>query len=188
MFRRIFSNKQKLLSLAFVAILGIISIGIIGHAIAETLDNDVQVEPDSELTYYLKVKYDGVDKEGTQSNDATMAKVNSGRIKVTDKIPDGLTFKSFVASDNGSIGAVSRSDSAISCPGRVVDDTQEEATDTGVWNDGNTEYTYHGLHYDASNRTVSFYVESLKLLKLQQLSTIQTLPPSKPAVISITPL
>lgn len=162
MFRRIFSNKQKLLSLAFVAILGIISIGIIGHAIAETLDNDVQVEPDSELTYYLKVKYDGVDKEGTQSNDATMAKVNSGRIKVTDKIPDGLTFKSFVASDNGSIGAVSRSDSAISCPGRVVDDTQEEATDTGVWNDGNTEYTYHGLHYDASNRTVSFYVESLK--------------------------
>ena len=38
MFRRIFSNKQKLLSLAFVAILGIISIGIIGHAIAETLD------------------------------------------------------------------------------------------------------------------------------------------------------
>ena len=162
MFRRIFSNKQKLFSLAFVAILGIISIGIIGHAIAETLDNDVQVEPDSELTYYLKVKYDGVDKEGTQSNDATMAKVNSGRIKVTDKIPDGLTFKSFVASDNGSIGAVSRSDSAISCPGRVVDDTQEEATDTGVWNDGNTEYTYHGLHYDASNRTVSFYVESLK--------------------------
>lgn len=162
MVRRIFSNKQKLLSLAFVAILGIISIGIIGHAMAETLDNDVQVEPDSELTYYLKVKYDGVDKEGTQSNDATMAKVNSGRIKVTDKIPDGLTFKSFVASDNGSIGAVSRSDSAISCPGRVVDDTQEEATDTGVWNDGNTEYTYHGLHYDASNRTVSFYVESLK--------------------------
>lgn len=162
MFRRIFSNKQKLLSLAFVAILGIISIGIIGHAIAETLDNDVQVEPDSELTYYLKVKYDSVDKEGTQSNDATMAKVNSGRIKVTDKIPDGLTFKSFVASDNGSIGAVSRSDSAISCPGHVVDDTQEEATDTGVWNDGNTEYTYHGLHYDASNRTVSFYVESLK--------------------------
>ena len=162
MVRRIFSNRQKLLSLAFVAILGIISIGIIGHAMAETLDNDVQVEPDSELTYYLKVKYDGVDKEGTQSNDATMAKVNSGRIKVTDKIPDGLTFKSFVASDNGSIGAVSRSDSAISCPGRVVDDTQEEATDTGVWNDGNTEYTYHGLHYDASNRTVSFYVESLK--------------------------
>ena len=162
MVRRIFSNKQKLLSLAFVAILGIISIGIIGHATAETLDNDVQVEPDSELTYYLKVKYDGVDKEGTQSNDATMVKVNSGRIKVTDKIPDGLTFKSFVASDNGSIGAVSRSDSAISCPGRVVDDTQEEATDTGVWNDGNTEYTYHGLHYDASNHTVSFYVESLK--------------------------
>lgn len=162
MLRRIFSNKQKLVSLAFVVLSGIILTGIIGHAIAETLDNDVQVEPDSELTYYLKVKYDGVDKEGTQSNDATMAKVNSGRIKVTDKIPDGLTFKSFVASDNGSIGAVSRADSAISCPGRVIDDTQEESTDSGVWNDDNTEYTYHGLHYDTTSRVVSFYVESLK--------------------------
>ena len=162
MLRRIFSNKQKLVSLAFVVLSGIILTGIIGHAIAETLDNDVQVEPDSELTYYLKVKYDGVDKEGTQSNDATMAKVNSGRIKVTDKIPDGLTFKSFVTSDNGSIGAVSRADSAISCPGRVIDDTQEESTDSGVWNDDNTEYTYHGLHYDTTSRVVSFYVESLK--------------------------
>ena len=162
MLRRIFSNKQKLVSLAFVVLSGIILTGIIGHAIAETLDNDVQVEPDSELTYYLKVKYDGVDKEGTQSNDATMAKVNSGRIKVTDKIPDGLTFKSFVTSDNGSIGAVSRADSAISCPGRVIDDTQEESTDSGVWNDDNTEYTYHGLHYDTTSRVVSFYVENLK--------------------------
>lgn len=162
MLRRIFSNKQKLVSLAFVVLSGIILTGIIGHAIAETLDNDVQVEPDSELTYYLKVKYDGVDKEGTQSNDATMAKVNSGRIKVTDKIPDGLTFKSFVTSDNGSIGAVSRADSAISCPGHVIDDTQEESTDSGVWNDDNTEYTYHGLHYDTTSRVVSFYVESLK--------------------------
>ena len=107
MYRRIFSQKQKLVALAFVAFLGIILSGFVASVIAEALDNDVQVEPDSELTYYLKVKYDGVDKEGVQSNDATMAKINSGRIKVTDKIPDGLTFKSFVTSDNGSIGAVS---------------------------------------------------------------------------------
>ena len=162
MYRRIFSQKQKLVALAFVAFLGIILSGFVASVIAEALDNDVQVEPDSELTYYLKVKYDGVDKEGVQSNDATMAKINSGRIKVTDKIPDGLTFKSFVTSDNGSIGAVSRADSTVSCSGRVIDDTQEALNDTGVWNTDNSEYTYHGLHYDANSRTVSFYVESLK--------------------------
>lgn len=70
MYRRIFSQKQKLVALAFVAFLGIILSGFVASVIAETLDNDVQVEPDSELTYYLKVKYDGVDKEGVQSNDA----------------------------------------------------------------------------------------------------------------------
>ena len=122
-------------------LLGIILSGFVASVIAEALDNDVQVEPDSELTYYLKVKYDGVDKEGVQSNDATMAKINSGRIKVTDKIPDGLTFKSFVTSDNGSIGAVSRADSTVSCSGRVIDDTQEALNDTGVWNTDNSEYT-----------------------------------------------
>ena len=89
-YRRIFSQQQKLVALAFVAFLGIILSGFVASVIAEALDNDVQVEPDSELTYYLKVKYDGVDKEGVQSNDATMAKINSGRIKVTDKIPDGF--------------------------------------------------------------------------------------------------
>lgn len=149
--------------MALISILFVISSSFLFNtSIAESLDNDTRIEEQSELAYYLKVKYDGVDKEGVQSNDATMAKINSGRIKVTDKIPDGLTFKSFVTSDNGSIGAVSRADSAISCSGRVIDDTQEESNDTGVWNTDNSEYTYHGLHYDANSRTVSFYVESLK--------------------------
>jgi len=130
------------------------------NSYANPLDNDVEVELNSELIYYLNVQYDGIDKNGIKSNDSTIAQINSDILFVEDKLPEGLEFEGFIATGNGSIGAVKRSDNSV-CVGKVIDDTKEESTDTGVWNSDHTEYTYHGLHYNLSNRTVTFKVENL---------------------------
>ena len=70
--------------------------------------NDVRVDVDSELTYYLSVMEDGVDSSGVESSDARMAEVFGGRISVTDQIPNGLEFQGFVTTSDGTFGAVSR--------------------------------------------------------------------------------
>lgn len=123
------------------------------------IDDNTEVELNTELTYYLKVKYDGVDVFGVESSRTQTANITSNRIKVTDPLPNGLTFKSFVTTSDGTIGAISRVDGVTRCGGRVVDDTP---TSDGQWNEEHTEYTYHGLHYDDTTRTVWFYVEGIK--------------------------
>lgn len=133
----------------------------IGYTLADVLENDVEVERNSDLTYYLNINYDGVDIEGLKSSDANVSELNSGILYVTDKLPDGLTFNGFVVSDNGTIGAVERNNLNVPCLGKVVDDTNEEGND-GLWNDDNTEFVYHGLHYNKTTNTVSFKVDNLK--------------------------
>lgn len=128
---------------------------------AESLSNDVEVEPETELTYYLDVTYDGVDNDGTQSNDSTNAKVLSSDVVVEDKIPDGMEFVGFVTTQNGTIGATLRSNGEA-CTGNVYDDTKEAEVDSGTWNSAHTEYYYHGLHYSEADRTVRFKVKNLK--------------------------
>ncbi|MBQ8157079.1 BspA family leucine-rich repeat surface protein [Candidatus Saccharibacteria bacterium] len=123
---------------------------------SQALENGARVAEETELTYYLTVKADGVDKNGVQSNDNTRAEILSGQATVTDKLPAGLEFVGFITTANGSIGAVARDDATTTCSGEVIDDTQEAATDTGAWNADHSEYTYHGLHYNANTRTVSF--------------------------------
>ena len=134
----------------------------ISGALAENIENGEEVELDTELTYYLTVKYDGVDVFGVESSDTQMANITSNRIKVTDKLPQGLTFQGFVTTSDGTIGATSRGDGVTRCGGRVYDDTHEESLTEGKWNADNTEYTYHGLHYNKSTDTVSFYAEGVK--------------------------
>ena len=107
------------------------------------LDNDVKVQPNTTLTYYLDIIYDGKDKELIMSSDTSRADVRSDYIYVTDKIPDGLEFVEFVGTSSGTIGAVSRDDSATTCSGYVVDG-------------------YDGLQYDDNTRTVSFLVHNLQ--------------------------
>ena len=149
--------------IVFALLVGAISSSIfIARTTADQLENGAEVELDSELTYYINVKYDGVDVFGTESSDAQMANITSNRIKVTDKLPQGLIFKSFVTTSDGSIGAISRSDHITRCGGKVFDDTHEESLTEGKWNDAHTEYTYHGLHYNANTREVSFYAENVK--------------------------
>ena len=151
---------HKFLALAAVLVISasVVVVAIITRA--EVLEDGVEVEKDTELTYYLHVKYDGVDVSGVESSDQVTAEVLSDRIKVTDVLPKGLTFKGFVTSSNGTFGAVSRADSSVACAGHVLDDTKEEIVNQGTWN--GTEFYYHGLHYDSTTRQVSFYVERLK--------------------------
>ena len=155
---KVFKNRKMLL-LLFVVFAALIT--FIGISYSAILDNDVEVKLDTNLTYYLDVNYDGVDRYGIQSSNSATAEINSGVITITDKIPDGLTFIGFVTTDDGSIGAVKRSDGST-CVGKVIDDTNEASTNEGTWNNDNTEYTYHGLHYNANNRTVTFKVKNLK--------------------------
>ena len=158
------THKQKARNK--VAALGVIILGVFLSTIAfkvfAEIINDVRIETDTELTYYLTVKEDGVDASGAESSDAQITGVRGGRVAVKDELPNGLIFQGFVTTSDGTIGAVSRADKTTRCAGKVVDDTGETTTDTGTWNDGHTEYFYHGLHYNPHTRTVSFVAENIR--------------------------
>ena len=163
-------NKKQ----AFIIIIPILIIIIllIGKSFADPLENDVRVAGNTELTYYLKVSYDGVDTSGVVSSDSVKANVRSGKIYVEDTIPEGLTFDSFITTNSGTIGAVKRDDKS-SCLGKVVDD--------GV---ATSEYDYHGLHYDPETRKVSFVVKNLQA-GCELTVGIKTITP--PTVQSVAP-
>lgn len=131
--------KKKIIFIIALLLLVGVSTSIIS---AVLLDNDVQVEKDTTLTYYLDVSYDGVDVKGVESSDKATADIRSGSIYVEDKIPEGLTFDSFVTTEDGTIGAIKRSDGSY-CSGYVVD---------GV----------NGLKYDETTGKVSFTVKNLQ--------------------------
>lgn len=138
-------NKKKKISIIAICTVLLVFIGVIlfRRSYAVVLEEGARVKENSELTYYVDVMYDGKDENLIMSNDTTTAEVRSNYIYVEDKLPDGLTFKSFLGSDDGSIGAVRRKDESKSCSGYVVD---------GV----------AGLTYDEATRTVSFKVKNLQ--------------------------
>ncbi len=156
---KLFKNKKILFVLSIFVIAIVTFIGI---SYSEELDNNAEVTPNSTLTYYLNVTYDGIDRNGVTSSDSTVSEVNSGYMDVTDKLPEGLIFEGFVTTSDGTFGAVQRGNENKSCLGRVVDDTNDASNTEGTWNNNHTEYTYHGLHYNASTRTVSFRVYQLQ--------------------------
>lgn len=142
----------------FVALL----IVLINRSFAVPLDDGARVAPNSDLTYYIDVIYDGKDATAVSSSDTVTANVNSDYIYVEDKLPDGLTFKNFVTTSDGTIGAVKRSDGS-SCPGYVVGDSA-------------------GLVYDNTTRTVSFKVKNLQAgckLTVGIVTTTPSLPRGK---------
>ncbi len=172
-------RKKHHLIILTALILGAFSIFTVIKTFAGIItDNDVRVDVDSELTYYLNVKEDGVDASGIESSDSQVAEVRGGRINITDKLPEGLIFQGFVTTSDGTFGAVSRSDSSIQCPGKVIDDTNETTLDTGTWNNTHTEYYYHGLHYNDATRTVSFVAEKIKAGCQLTIGIITKTPPT----------
>ena len=142
----------------FVALL----IVLLSGSFAVPLEDGARVAPNSDLTYYIDVIYDGKDATAVSSSDTVTANVNSDYIYVEDKLPDGLTFKNFVTTSDGTIGAVKRSDGS-SCPGYVVGDSA-------------------GLVYDDTTRTVSFKVKNLQAgckLTVGIVTTTPSLPSGK---------
>lgn len=135
-------RRRLFIGLGILAFILIVVAVIATFSFAAPLDNDVKVEENSELTYYIDVIYDGKDGSAVTSSDNAIAQVYSDYIYVEDKIPDGLTFKGFAETEDGTIGAVKRSDNSF-CAGYVVD---------GV----------DGLNYDADTRMVTFKVKNLQ--------------------------
>lgn len=127
-------SKTLIIFLLFVIVLTSVA--------AEILSNDVEVVPNSNLTYYLTVHYDGKDVYGNDSTTNITADIVSGYIHVEDKIPEGLTFDGFVGTEDGTIGAINETDGSP-CSGHVVD---------GV----------NGLHYDENTRIVSYEIKDLQ--------------------------
>lgn len=154
-------NSKKILVVVLIALFIITSFSLMNFSKSVLFDpnESVEVEANTELIYYLDISYDGVDKyanDSTINNDSAISvDTESGYIFVEDKLPEGLTFIGFVESpnENGSIGAVSKLDSNKACLGSVYDD-MEEGDDPLV--------NYHGLHYNADTRTVSFRVRYLQ--------------------------
>ena len=128
--------------------IGIILVSIFGFVLYQfssslaMIENDSRVAENSELTYYIDVIYDGKDSEIVTSSDTAVAKVYSDYIYVEDKIPEGLTFKSFLTAVDGTVGAVKRSD-GTSCSGYVVGDSE-------------------GLVYEEDTNKISFRVKGLQ--------------------------
>ena len=151
-------DKKKIIigSIILVVILAVVAF-IASLSFAAPLENDVRVAENSELTYYIDVTYDGKDGEAVASSDSATAQVYSDYIYVEDKIPDGLIFNGFVETENGTIGAIKRSDGSY-CSGYV---------EGGV----------AGLSYDEDTRTVSFRVKNLQA-GCQLTVGIKTMTPS----------
>lgn len=133
-------NIKNKFQIVLILLIIILITSIVGFSLSDKLDNDVEVEFDSELIYYLDVTYDGVDKYGIQSKDNIISNVTSDYIYVEDKIPEGLIFNGFVTTNDNSFGAVSRDDSNNICSGSVIDDNSiSNNTRTFTWKDLNNE-------------------------------------------------
>ena len=133
-------KKKIIISILAIVLIGLVIYGLNGSL--AVIENDSRVKENSKLTYYIDVIYDGKDSEVVTSSDTATAKVNSDYIYVEDKIPEGLTFNKFITAEDGTVGAVKRSD-GTSCPGYVVGDSA-------------------GLVYDSTTNKVSFKVKSLQ--------------------------
>ena len=155
-------KKLKLCGLISALCLGGAFLAYLGFNIfAAPMEDEARVNENEPLTYYITVNSDGIDHKGITSSDSQLSDEVSGTTKITDRLPDGLTFEGFVTSPDGTFGAVQRDDQTTMCGGRVIDDTNEESIEAGSWNSDHSEFTYHGLHYDAPTRTVSFRTKGI---------------------------
>jgi len=154
---KVFQKLQKLKNRKYIllslVIILLVSLFLFTFTKSLEIENHSKIETDSELTYYLKISYDGKDMNARSSWDSKVkVKVYSDYIYVTDKIPEGLIFQNFITGGNGSVGAVNPMNGSA-CLGSVLDDTPKSSLSST--ND-------HGLHYDKKTRTVSFRIKGLQ--------------------------
>ena len=142
MYSKIKRKKQKILLVSILSFITLLAFMAFRYGKADPIENDTKLAEGSDLKYYLNIIYDGKDSAAVTSSDTATAEVYSDYIYVEDTLPYGLTFKNFIGTSNGSIGAVKRSDGTV-CSGFVVDGT-------------------NGLHYDENTRKITFKVKDLK--------------------------
>lgn len=155
-------KKKSMFSSIFLIMALIFSNFMIVAGEETDLANDSRVQPESELTYYIDVTYDGKDESGAtiEAGDENSSRIASKDIKVADKIPDGMEFVGIVPVNGESIGA------ATNCSGKVVKDSENIGGKTGEENKydaTSSEFVYRGVHYTASDRTVRFTVNNLQV-------------------------
>lgn len=156
------NNSLLKFSVAFVLLfLAFYDIDIIK---ADVAYNNTSVSENSSLDYYLTIHatINGYYMKNSNNVYLFEPKLIDDYIYVEDKLPDGLEFLGFSPSKDGTIGAVNDTSVDDVCAGYVIDDTNDPSTLTGRWNAGHTEYTYHGLHYNAETRIVSFRIADLE--------------------------
>lgn len=156
-------NNQKnilfAICLFFIAIIA--SVVLFNRSYAQPATQHVEIDEGAELMYNITIEYDGRDRNGRMSSENARADVKSDIISVEDQLPNGMTFQGFKTTTNGKITATVRN-GVLTCSGSVIDDTNEESFEYGEWNSNNTEYTYHGLHYNANTKKVTFRVSELE--------------------------
>lgn len=138
-------SKNKLfllIVLVFLMLIGSLLYLVTRGSRAEIIPNNSRIATNTDLAYYLDVIYDGIDKNVKTSSDTATSKVYSDYIYVQDRLPEGLEFVRFVTSEDGSVGAVKRSDNT-SCQGYVV---------------GNKD----GLKYNPKTKIISFKIKNLQ--------------------------
>lgn len=155
--------RKKIIILLIIGLLvvGGYFVSIFPYSFAIPLENGIEVEKGSDLTYYIDVLYDGKDSQAISSSNEAIADVRSDYIYVEDKIPNGLTFKEFVSSGDDTIGAVTRKDESVSCSGYVVDG-------------------YNGLKYNSDTNTITFKVKGLQAGCKLTVGVVATTPASLP--------
>ena len=159
---------------ALAVLLCFSALGIfLAYANAIKINDGDQVDENTELTYYITVTADGIDSAKISSETGQVANINTGTLSVKDQLPQYLSFIGFETPEDGSFGAVSQNDHSIACDGTVIDDTHGEGTE-------GTDTYYHGLHYNTSNRTLTYQVAHLQA-GCELTIGVKVLTPSLPA-------
>ena len=124
----------------------------------------MRVSPSDERAYYIKVTDEGIDsnKLTAPSSNTPVANVLEHKIEVTDVFPEGLEFRGFETSEDGTFGGFQQLNNSVSCGGILVDDTNESAISEGTWKTDRSEYFYHGIHYYPATREIKFTIEGLQ--------------------------
>ena len=162
--------------LSIISILLIVLIFSKNISPQNTKASEDEISENTEFVYYIDVyrNYLFTENEQTWQETSDLLNINNDLTKsdyifVEDKLPIGLEFKGFITSVDGSIGAytyeldINDNQKMYTCDGFVVDDTLDDNILEGTWNNAHTEYTYHGLHYNAETRKISFIVDDLSL-------------------------
>jgi surface protein len=124
----------------------------------------MRVAINDERAYYIRATNSGVNSNKVEAPTSRNPVTNiiERNLEVTDVFPEGLEFKGFVPSADGTFGGFQQNNNSIACGGILVDDTKEASISEGTWNTDHSEYYYHGIHYYPSTRQIKYTIKGLQ--------------------------